>query len=264
MDENKSGAQAGVVESLPPVTEPVGLTGPVGEPGEPGIPYDEDAIVPEGWKPETEGSGETEDKDLSVLFGVKEPETPENPETKAEAAESVPEGQPEPPKEEPAPDYKAMYEDLLRNTQNTKNRDTFRQVYAEQKAAGMSDAAARLVAKDAAGGQEFSLTDEADAPGGTPDYAAVLNQLHSVAPELKEIPPEVTRAIMSGGDAVTAYMGYQRAQDQKTIGELRAKLADMEKKAANTVQAVARGVSGNGAKQAPEDDFLKGMMAEDW
>ncbi len=266
MDENKTGAQAAGVADAPTVTEPVGPVGPVGETGEPGIPYDEDAIVPEGWKPEPEGSGETEDKDLSELFGMKEPEAPENPEAKPEVAESVPEGQPEPPKEEAAPDYKAMYEELLRSTQDTKNRDTFRQVYAEQKAAGMSDAAARLVAKDAAGGQEFSLTDEADAPSGSgaPDYAAVLNQLHSVAPELKEIPPEVTRAIMSGGDAVTAYMGYQRAQDRKTIGELRAKLADMEKKAANTVQAVARGVSGNGAKQAPEDDFLKGMMDEDW
>ena len=260
MDENKTEVQAADVADVPAVTEPVGPVGPVGETGEPGIPYDEDAIVPEGWKPEPESSGATEDKDLSELFGMKTPEVPENPDATPEAAESVP----EPPKEDAAPDYKAMYEELLRNTRDTKNRDTFRQVYAEQKAAGMSDAAARLVAKDAAGGQEFSLTDEADAPGGTPDYAAVLNQLHSVAPELKEIPPEVTRAIMNGGDAVTAYMGYQRAQDQKTIGELRAKLADMEKKAANTVQAVARGVSGNGAKQAPEDDFLKGMMAEDW
>ncbi len=250
MDENKTEVQAADVADVPAVTEPVV------EQGEPGIPYDEDVIVPEGWKPETE------DKDLSELFGMKEPETPENP----KAAESVTEGQTEPPKEEPAPDYKAMYEELLRNTQDTKNRDTFRQVYAEQKAAGMSDAAARLVAKDAAGGQEFSLTDEADAPSGsgTPDYAAALNQLHSVAPELKEIPPEVTRAIMSGGDAVTAYMGYQRAQDQKTIGELRAKVASLEQNASNTVHAVARGVSGNGVKQAPEDDFLKGMMSEEW
>ena len=198
MDENKTEVQTANVANVPAVAEPVGPVGPVGETGEPGIPYDEDAIVPDGWKPEPEDSGATEDKDLSELFGMKAPEAPENPDATPEAAESVP----EPPKEETAPDYKAMYEELLRNTQDTKNRDTFRQVYEEQKAAGMSDAAARLVAKDAAGGKEFSLTDDAGTSNenGKPDYAAALNQLHSVAPDLKEIPAEVTRAMMDRSD----------------------------------------------------------------
>ena len=260
MDENKTEVQTANVANVPAVAEPVGPVGPVGETGEPGIPYDEDAIVPDGWKPEPEDSGATEDKDLSELFGMKAPEAPENPDATPEAAESVP----EPP--ETAPDYKAMYEELLRNTQDTKNRDTFRQVYEEQKAAGMSDAAARLVAKDAAGGKEFSLTDDAGTSNenGKPDYAAALNQLHSVAPDLKEIPAEVTRAMMDGGDAVTAYMSYQRTQDRKTIEELKGKIAELERNAANMVHAVARGVTGNGAKRTPEDDFLKGMMAEDW
>ena len=44
---------------------------------------------------------------------------------------------------------------------------------------------------------------------------------------------------------------------QKTIGELRAKIRDMEQKASNTVRAVARGVSGNGAKQAINLRFKK-------
>ena len=271
MEENNVTTNA-VTETEPAADAVVSAT-PDAEPSG----YDADAILPENWKPEDNGeagnSGKpsAEDANLYRLFGLtpdgaeKEadnPETPENGETKTE---SVPEGT-EPPKQEQEPDYKAMYEELLRNTQDAKGRETFRQVYAEQKAAGMSDAAARLVARDAAGGKEFPLTDDAETPSGngTPDYAAALNQLHSAFPDVTDIPAEVTKAMMNGGDPVTAYMGYQRAQDQKTIGELQAKIRDMEKKASNTVRAVARGVSGNGAKQEPEDYFLKGMMAEDW
>ena len=276
MDENNvaaTGTEA--VESAPVIPEePVGPVGPVGETGEPGPPYDEDAIVPEGWKPEPEEKPEAEeggasqgDENLLKLFSLKRPDSVEP------TPESVPDSQPpkeaEPetaPKEDTEPDYKAMYEELSRSMQEAESRETFRQVYAEQKAAGMSDAAARLVAKDAAGGKEFPLTDEADASGnaGKSDYAVALSQLHSAFPDVKEIPTEVSKAIMSGGDPVTAYMGYQRAQDQKTIGELRAQIRDMEQKASNTVRAVARGVSGNGAKQEADDKFLKGMMEEDW
>ena len=272
MDENNvaaTGTEA--VESAPVIPEePVGPVGPVGETGEPGLPYDEDAIVPEGWKPEPEEKPEAEDggasqgdENLRKQFGLNRPDSGEA------TPESVPDSQPPKeaePKEETEPDYKAMYEELSRSTQEAKSRETFRQVYAEQKAAGMSDATARLVAKDAAGGKEFSLTDEADASGnaGKPDYAAALKQLHSAFPDVKEIPPEVSKAMMSGGDPVTAYMGYQRAQDQKTIGELRAQIREMEQKASNTVRAVARGVFGNGAKQEAVHPFLKGMMEEDW
>lgn len=272
MDENNVTATAGgVAETEPAASE----TGAVGEPAAPGM--DEDAILPEGWKPED--GGETaggdkpspEDESLLRLFGLTQdgadsPETQSETETKQESAEPRPDEGAEPPQQDAAPDYKAMYEELLRNAQDAKGRETFRQAYAEQKAAGMSDAAARLVAKDAAGGKEFPLTDEADAPAnaGKPDYAAALNQLHSAFPDVKDIPAEVTKAMMDGGDPVAAYMSYQRARDQKTIGELRAKIADMERKAANTVRAVARGVSGNGAKQDADDNFLKGMMDEDW
>ena len=269
MDENKTATQESVAGTSP-ANGGAESADPAGKSGETGMADDEEVMFPENWKPDDSGTAETpdkvspEDKNLFELFGVKQDGTTSVEGTEPKA-ENVPK-ETETPKEEPAPDYKAMYEALLHSTQDSKNRDTFRQVYAEQKAAGMSDAAARLVAKDAAGGKEFSLTDEADASGkaGQPDYAAALNQLHSVAPELKEIPAEVTKAIMDGGDAVSAYMGWQRAQDRKTIGELRAKIADMEKKAANTVQAVARGVSASGAKQNADDDFLKGMMAEDW
>ena len=270
MDDKTTGVQTNIAD--------VADTPPTDTGTEPVAAYDGEAILPENWKPESDGDGvpETsgrvspEDENLFKLFGMKpdgteKTDAPESTESVEPKPENAPE-EAESLKEESAPDYKAMYEALLHSTQDNKNRDTFRRVYAEQKAAGMSDAAARLVAKDAAGGKEFSLTDEADASGkaGQPDYAAALNQLHSVAPELKEVPAEVTKAIMDGGDAVSAYMGWQRAQDQKTIGELQAKIADMEKKAANTVQAVARGVSASGAKQNADDDFLKGMMAEDW
>ena len=280
MEENKTvQAEAAEIPSAPTETEPVGFPGPVGEPGESGV--DEDAILPEGWKPEDNGESgnpdapSPEDANLYQLFGL----NPDGTEKKADDAEtpsnlepeSVPDSQTqegaEAPTQETEPDYKALYEQLLRSAQDAKGRETFRQVYAEQKAAGMSDAAARLVAKDAAGGKEFSLTDDAETPsgnGGKPDYAAALNQLHGAFPDVKEIPAEVTKAMLEGGDPVSAYMGWQRAQDKKTIGELQAKIRDMEQKASNTVHAVARGVSGNGAKQETEDYFLKGMMAEDW
>lgn len=274
MDENRTDAQAGVAK-VPPAhteTEPVGFPEPVGEPGEPGV--DEDAILPANWKPDNGGESENPDKpspedaNLYQLFGMSPDGAEKGADSAEPEAEAVPDApqNPEPPKQDGEPDYKAMYEELLRNTQDAKGRGTFRRVYAEQKAAGMSDAAARLVAKDAAGGKEFPLTDEADASGnaGKPDYAAALSQLHSAFPDVKEIPPEVSKAMMSGGDPVTAYMGYQRAQDQKTIGELRAKIAGMEQKAANTVRAVARGVSGNGVKQEAVHPFLQGMMDEEW
>lgn len=268
MDENNVTA-GGVAETEPAASE----TGAVGKPGAPGV--DEDAILPEGWKLEDGDKPSPEDESLLRLFGLTRdgadsPETQSETETKQESVtDSQPPKEAEPEtaqKEETEPDYKAMYEELLRNAQDAKGRETFRQVYAEQKAAGMSEAAARLVAKDAAGGKEFPLTDGADAPAnaGKPDYAAALNQLHSAFPDVKDIPAEVTKAMMDGGDPVAAYMSYQRARDQKTIGELRAKIADMEQKAANTVRAVARGVSGNGAKQDADDNFLKGMMDEDW
>ena len=153
MDENKTGTQTDVVTDTG--TETV---------AEPEAAYDEEAILPED-SGEAEGSGKVspEDENLFKLFGMnadgtEKPDAPEVPESGEPQTESLPE-KAEPPKQEAAPDYKAMYEALLHSTQDTKNRDTFRQVYAEQKAAGMSDAAARLVAKDAAGGKEFSLTD---------------------------------------------------------------------------------------------------------
>ncbi|MBR0282122.1 MAG: hypothetical protein IJQ81_11110 [Oscillibacter sp.] len=275
MDENNVTATA-VTGTEPAVSAAAPDAAPVGDSGASGV--DEDVILPPNWKPDDGEKAENpekpspEDANLYRLFGLnpdgaekgaENPETPENTEPKPE---SVTEDA-EPPKQETEPDYKAMYEQLLRSTQDAKGRETFRQVYAEQKAAGMSDAAARLVAKDAAGGKEFSLTDDAETPSGNagnPDYAAALNQLHSAFPDVKDIPAEVTKAMMDGGDPVVAYMSYQRAQDRKTIGELQAKIRDMEQKASNTVRAVARGVSGNGAKQEAIPPFLQGMMDEDW
>ena len=269
MDENN------VTATAVTGTEPAVSAAPVGESGASAV--DEDVILPANWKPDNGEKAENPDKpspedvNLYRLFGLnpdgaeKGAENPETPESAEPKPEGVTEGA-EPPKQETEPDYKAMYEQLLRSTQDAKGRETFRQVYAEQKAAGMSDAAARLVAKDAAGGKEFPLTDETDASGnaGNPDYAAALSQLHSAFPDVTDIPAEVTKTMMEGGDAVTAYMSYQRAQDRKTIGELQAKIRDMEQKASNTVHAVARGVSGNGAKQEAVHPFLQGMMDEDW
>lgn len=173
---------------------------------------------------------------------------------------------------EPAePDWKA----IAQGYQEREAAARFRQVYQEQKDAGMTDEAARIIAREACGGNEYPLEDNPagdsavpspDAlfpPGSQDALRASLQRLSTLFPDVREMPRDVTRAIMEGQDAVAAYASFRTRQDAETIKALREKVAALEQNAANRDRAVVRGVAGE-TGQKPKDPWLEGFDSYKW
>lgn len=161
--------------------------------------------------------------------------------------------------------------DALKDTENKKR---FRTVYQEQIDAGMTEAAARLVAQNEAGGKVYPLEDPAEpAPETTPtpaptepvrDFKAEVEQLKALFPEVKEIPDEVACAAAKGVPLLSAYLALRDKQSAQTAAALKKENQILRQNAASAAKAPVRGVSGGGAVQKPVDPALKGFDMEQW
>ena len=164
--------------------------------------------------------------------------------------------------------------DALRETEN---KQKFRKVYQEQIDAGMTEAAAKLIAQNEAGGKAYSLTDEepaAETPAvverkeETPavrDFRAEVEQLKALYPEFKEVPDEVARAAAKGVPLLTAYLAYRDKQSAKTAASLKKENRVLKQNAASAAKAPVTGVTGGGSVTPKKSDpFLKGFDADNW
>lgn len=151
-------------------------------------------------------------------------------------------------------------------------KEQYRQIYQDQIDAGMTEAAARMVAANECGGKSYALTDaeeESAAPAAEGmsserDFVSEVRQLRALYPEVKEIPDEVALATADGTNLLTAYLTYKGRQSQKVAASLRRENEVLKHNAASAARAPVRGVTGGGATNTKSDDpFLKGFM-EDW
>ena len=164
--------------------------------------------------------------------------------------------------------------DALRETEN---KQKFRQVYQEQIDAGMTEAAAKLIAQNEAGGKTYSLTDEEPA-AETPvvverkeeapavrDFRAEVEQLKALYPEFKEMPDEVARNAAKGIPLLSAYLAYREKQSAKTAASLKKENRVLKQNAASAAKAPVRGVTGGGSVTPKKaDPFLSGFDADNW
>lgn len=151
-------------------------------------------------------------------------------------------------------------------------KEQYRRVYQDQIDAGMTEAAARLVAANECGGQNYALTDAEEEPT-TPaaeetsperDFVSEVQQLRALYPEVKEIPDEVALAAANGTNLLTAYLTFKGRQTQKAAASLKRENEVLKHNAASAAKAPVRGVTGGGATNTkPDDPFLKGL-SEDW
>lgn len=167
--------------------------------------------------------------------------------------------------EEQEVDINAMSDDELRALlqkgkafdamKDAENKRTYRKVYQEQIDAGMTEAAARMIAKDASDGHTYALTDEEETPEPAPaapvaptpktrDLRAEVEQLRALYPDVKEMPDEVAKAVSQGIPVLTAYLAYRDRQSAQAAATLQKENRILKQNAANSAKAPVRGVTG--------------------
>lgn len=170
--------------------------------------------------------------------------------------------------------------------QEQKTKAKFKEVYQEQIDAGLTPAAARLVAQNECGGKTYEIGDDGqiveetpeedkstntsasteEAPvGHTRDLAAQIDQVKAIFGDFTEMPEEVANAVAHGADLLTAYSAYRVREGQKAAASLKKENEVLKQNAASAAKAPVRGVTGGGAtKQKKESDFLKGFNSDEW
>ena len=140
----------------------------------------------------------------------------------------------------------------------------------------MTEGVARLVAKEAAGG-EYSLNDEAEPKQADQsaesekthipvrDFAAEVKQLKALFPKVEEIPDEVLNvAATKDISVVTAYLAYRENESAKAAESLKKENAILKQNAASAAKAPVKGVTGGGASADKVDYFMKGFESDPW
>ena len=152
----------------------------------------------------------------------------------------------------------------------------YRQVYQDQIYAGMTEAAARVVASAECGGKSYPLEDSAEpesAPAPAPaapaaparDFEAEVRQLKALYPDFKVMPNEVAKAIAEGTNLLTAYVAYREKQTSKAAASLKKENEVLKQNAASAAKAPVRGVTGGGATNTkPQNNLLVGFDSDDW
>lgn len=161
------------------------------------------------------------------------------------------------------------------DVKDRESKKLYRTVYQEQIDAGMTEAAARMIAKDAAG-KAYSLTDEEEAPAAPTttnaeveaapaarNFHAEVEQLKALYPDFKEVPNEVAKAVSKGAPLLVAYLAYREKQSAKTAATLKQENKVLKQNAASAAKAPVRGVTGGGdtATKPKKDIFETGFDA---
>lgn len=176
------------------------------------------------------------------------------------------------------------------------SRERYRTVYHEQISAGMSEAAARLIAKDAANGKQYSIDDSGDEDDTNRDdednanadgkqaaaetareagFRAELQQIKDIYPDFDTVPKAVLDEAAEGKSLLAAYVKYRNAQAEKESAEsvqketaaLQKKNAALTQRIRAAQQAPVKGVSSGGNPSAPEqqaDPFMSGFDKDGW
>jgi len=157
------------------------------------------------------------------------------------------------------------------------NRKKFREVYQEQLDAGMTEAAARMIAQNEAGGKSYSLEDEPETAPAEPaapvtkeassarDIVAEIKQLRALYPEEKQIPDEVlSMASQAGVSLLDAFRVYRDKQSAKTAASIEKENRILKQNAASAAKAPVKGVSGGGVAPKKSDPFVSGFDSTDW
>lgn len=152
------------------------------------------------------------------------------------------------------------------------NKEKYRQVYQEQIDAGMTDAAARMVAANECGGKSYSLTDTAESASAEVvekpaerDFTAEVQQLKALYPDFKETPDEVALAVAAGTNLLTAYVAYREKQTQKAAASLKKENEVLKHNAASAAKAPVKGVTGGGATDTkPKHGLIEGFDSDVW
>lgn len=154
----------------------------------------------------------------------------------------------------------------------TENKQRYRDIYNAQIEAGMTEAAAKLVAREEVG-KTYALTDEAETPAepATPevkkaepvrDFNAEVAELQNLFPDFKEMPDEVARNVAKGIPLMSAYLAYQAKQSAKTAASLKKENEVLKQNAASAAKAPVKGVSGGGVAPKKVDPFLAGFDSD--
>lgn len=175
---------------------------------------------------------------------------------------------------------------------DAEDRRAYLQAYQEQLDAGMTEAMARIVAREAAGGKTYEVKDGQIVPpvtseaqptptlsptpgsavlpenlrmtppsGQQRDLRAEVEQLRLLYPDVKEIPDAVAQAVAKGIPVVTAYMAYTNGQQQKAAASLRKENKTLRQNTANLKRAPVRGVTGGDTSGQKSDPFTAGFDA---
>lgn len=169
---------------------------------------------------------------------------------------------------------KAAAFDAMRENQQ---KQKYRQVYQDQIFAGMTEAAARMVAANECGGKSYPLEDEAETPAVAPaptpttvgepknfvparDLNAEVHQLKALYPDFQEMPNAVAKEVAAGKPLLNAYIAYREKQAQQAADSLKKENAILKQNAASAAKAPVKGVTGSGATGVKaDDDFLRGF-----
>ena len=159
------------------------------------------------------------------------------------------------------------------DVKDRESKKLYRSVYQEQIDAGMTEAAAKLIAKEAAG-KVYALTDEEETaaapaePTAEPEatgrnFRQEVEQLKALYPEFKEVPDEVAKAVSKGAPLLVAYLAYREKQSAKTAANLKHENKVLKQNAASAAKAPVRGVTGSGdtATKPKKDVFETGFDA---
>jgi hypothetical protein len=161
------------------------------------------------------------------------------------------------------------------------NKARYREIYQDQIDAGMTEAAARMIAANECGGKTYALTDDSTpapaadptpvpapkvpAPAHARDLAQEIKQLKQLYPDFKETPDEVAIAYAAGTDLLTAYVAYREKQTSKAAASLKRENEVLKQNAASAARAPVKGVTGGGATDTkPKNHLLVGFDSDDW
>lgn len=170
---------------------------------------------------------------------------------------------------------KAAAFDAMREQQQ---KQKYRQVYQDQIFAGMTEAAARMVAANECGGKSYPLEDKTETPAAAPtpveapksvapvrDLNAEVRQLKALYPDFKEMPDAVAKEVAAGKPLLSAYIAHREQQTQKAAASLKKENQILKQNAASAAKAPVKGVTGGGATGTkPVDDFLRGFNDDTW
>lgn len=172
---------------------------------------------------------------------------------------------------------------------DAEDRRAYLTAYQEQLDAGMTEAMARIVAREAAGGKTYEVKDgqivtpetrdatpsipttptqlpanlRTTPPPGTQtrNLRAEVEQLRMLYPDVKEIPDEVAQAVSRGVLLKDAYLAYVAGQSKQAAANLRKENKTLRQNAANAQRAPVRGVSGGDTGKQKTDPYAEAFDA---